>query len=194
MSGVKKALFGSKDKVSSVPAQVYPEWDYQQDMREDLTGVASGLLGGASNYINQGAGLLSQAASGQLSGETAANLQRQATDTYNKQVGSLVNNMALKNLGANSMTQNALAQAGTDATNWVMDNYMQALGQQGQIASGLVSTGNSMLEPAQGLYSQWLQAQMGLSSPAQTAIKKGSSGLLGSALSGWTSGGFKLPS
>lgn len=194
MGGVKKALFGSSDKISSTPAQVYPEWSYQKNIREGLTDTATGLLGNASQYINQGAGLLSSAASGELSGGVKASLKNQAMDLFDKQSGSIANNMAFKNLGSNTMTQNALSQAAGDASDWYMNNYMQALGQQGQLASGLVSAGNSMMEPAQGLYSQWLSAQMGLSSPAQTVVKQGSSGLLGSALSGWASGGFKLPS
>jgi|GEM_PF-6251989 len=186
MGGVKKALFGSKDKISSVGAQVHPEWDYQSQMRQGLTGVANGLLNNASGYINNGAGLLSKAASGQLSEDITTNLQNQAMDLFDKQSGSIAQNMAFNNLGSNTMTQNALTNAANDASDWYMNNYLQALGQQGQLASGLVSAGNSMLQPATGLYNNWLQAQMGLSSPAQTVVNKGSSGLLGSALSGWS--------
>ena len=191
MGGIGKALFGSKDKIKNIAAQVYPEWDYQKAMREGLTGTATGLLDSAPGYINQGAGLLSQAASGQLSGDMANNLKKQAMGLFDQQAGSIANNMAFKNLGSNTMTQNALSKAASDASDWYMDNYLQALGQQGQLASGLASVGNTMLQPAEDLYSRWLQAQLGLSSPAQTAVQKGSSGLLGSALSGWASGGFK---
>ena len=129
MGGVKKALLGSKDKISSQAAQVHPEWGYQADMRQNLTGAATGLLGNASGYINNGAGLLSQAASGQLSGDVTANLQRQAMDLFDKQSGSIANNMAFRNLGSNTMTQNALTNAANDASDWYMNNYLQALGQ-----------------------------------------------------------------
>ncbi|QDR80241.1 hypothetical protein [Sporomusa termitida] len=182
MSGVKKALFGSKDKVKSVSAQVYPETDYQKAMREQLTGTATGLLGSASGLIGQGTDLMSQTASGQLNSEVASNLQSQAMDNYSKQVGSLVNNMALKNLGANSMTQNALAQAGTDANNWIMNNYMTALQNQASNAQGLYGMGYQNMAPATGLYSDWLGFQQALSSPAQTVVQKGNTGLLGSAM------------
>lgn len=182
MSSIGKTLFGSSDKVTSVGAQVYPETAYQKSMREGLTGTATDLLGSAGNYMNQGTDLMSQTAAGELNSTVADNLKRQSLDSYNKQVGSLVNNMALKNLGANSMTQNALAQAGTDATNWYMDNYQSALNQQAQNAQGLFGMGYQSMQPATNLYNNWLGFQQSMSSPAQTAVQQGSSGLFGTAL------------
>lgn len=178
---IGKTLFGSSDKVQSVGAQVYPEADYQKSMREQLTGTATGLLDSASNYINQGTDLMQKTASGQLNGDLASNLKRQSLDNYNNQVGSIANNMAFRNLGSNTMTQNALAQAGTDATNWYMDNYNQALQQQSQNAQNLFNMGYNSMQPATSLYDNWLGFQQSMSSPAQTVVKQGSSGLLGTA-------------
>lgn len=193
MSGIKNAIFGSKDKIKNVSAQVYPEWDYQKDMREDLTGTATNLLGSAGNYINQGANIVSQAANGILPESISSSLQTQAGKLYDKQVGSAANNMAFKNLGSNTMTQNALSDAAISSNDWLQNNILSALGQTAQLGSGLVSTGNTMMQPAEDLYNRWLSAQMGLSSPAQTAVQKGNSGLLGAAVNGWASGGFQMP-
>jgi hypothetical protein len=189
--GFLSGLFGSSPKVKNIAAQIQPETDYEKAMREQLTGVATGLLGSASGLINQGTDLMSQTANGQVNGDVAANLQRLSLDNYNKQVGSIANNMAFRNLGSNSMTQNALAQAGTDANNWVMDNLQSVLNQQGQTAQSLYSMGQGNTSLASGLYDNWLGFRQSMSQPAQTAVTQGSSGLLGSALSGWASGGFK---
>lgn len=191
MSGIKKTLLGSSDKVSSVGAQVYPASQTQTNLQNQLYNTTSGILSGASDHYSTGTGLLSQAASGQLSGDTAANLKNQAMDLFNQQSGSIANNMAFKNLGSNTMTQNALSDAAGDASDWYMNNYLNALQTQGSLGSSLAGLGLSGTQPAQSLYSGLLGQQTALSSPAQTAVKKGSSGLLSSALSGWASGGFK---
>lgn len=193
MSGIGKALFGAKDKMKSVAAQVYPASETQTNLQNSLYDTANGILSGAEGSYNTGTGLLAQAASGQLSGDTAANLQKQAMGLYNQQVGSVANNMAFKNLGSNTMTQNSLSQASADASDWYLNNYLNALQTQGSLGNSLAGLGLSGTQPAQNLYSGLLGQQTALSSPAQTAVQQGSGGLLGSALSGWASGGFKLP-
>lgn len=185
MSGIKKALFGSSDKVSTTPAQLYPASQTQTNLQNQLYDTTSGILNGAADNYNTGTGALALAASGQLSGDTTANLQKQALGNFNQQVGSIANNMAFKNLGSNTMTQNALSQAASDANDWYMDNYLQALQTQGSLGSSLAGLGLSATSPAQSLYSGLLNQQTALSSPAQTTVQKGNSGLLGSALTGW---------
>jgi hypothetical protein len=191
MGGIKKSLFGSKDTVTNTPAQLYPASQTQTDLQKQLYDSSTGILNGAANNYNTGTGLLSQAASGQLSGDTAANLQNQAMDLYDQQVGSVANNMAFNNLGSNTMTQNALSKASSDASDWYMNNYLNALQTQGNLANSLASQGLSGTRPAGSLYSGLLGQQTALSTPAQQTVKKGSGGLFGSALSGWASGGFK---
>lgn len=184
MSGIGKALFGSKDKVSSAPAQLYPESQTQAGLRKELYDTTTGILSGAGNNYNTGTGLLALAASGQLSGDTAANLKKQAMGLFDKQAGSIANNMAFKNLGSNTMTQNALSQTANDASDWYMNNYLQALQTQGSMGSNLASLGLSGISPAQGMWGSLLNQQTALSNPAQTTVRQGSSGLLGSFLGG----------
>lgn len=192
MGGLKKTLFGSSPKIKNIAAQIQPETDYEKATREQLTGVATGLLGSAGGLMSRASDLMAQTADGQLNDEVAENLQRQSLSSYNQQVGSIANNMAFKNLGSNTMTQNALADAGTNATNWYMDNYQSALDQQGQTAQGLYNLGYQSLQPAYNLYDNWLGFRQSMSQPAQTVVKPGSSGLLGAATQAYAAtGGFK---
>ena len=185
MSGVGKALFGSGSKVKTTAASLYPASETQTNLQNSLYDSTSDILSGAADNYSTGTDLLTQAASGQLSGDTAANLKKQAMDLYDSQVGSVASNMALSNLGSNTMTQNALSKASSDASDWYMDNILKALQTQGGLASSLASQGISGTTPASNMYSGLLGQQTSLSSPAQTTVTQGNSGLLGSALSGW---------
>lgn len=192
MSWLSKTLFGSGPKIKNVAAQIQPETDYEKATREQLTGVATGLLGSAGGLMDQASDLMTQTANGQLNGDVATNLQRQSLSNYNQQVGSIANNMAFKNLGGNTMTQNALTDAGTNATNWYMDNYQSALDQQGKAAQSLYNFGYQSLQPASNLYGSWLGFRQSMSQPAQTVVQPGSTGLLQAAAQAYTaSGGFK---
>jgi len=188
MSAVSKALFGSGDTTSTLGATLASPFTGQESLRNGLQNYSQNMLQGAQGTYNQGLNLMNSAASGNLPSAYTDNFNKTLANSMNSSVGSAMNNMAQKGIINSTSMSNAMAGVGQQAANAATSNFNNSVNQLFSIGQNMANLGMSAATPAQNMWSKMFSGQLQLSSPAQTVVHQGSSGLLGGIASGMSSG------
>lgn len=171
------SLFGSGDSTQNIAAQLYPASSEQTGLLNTLNPIYSNLASSGGTSAQQGLGLMNQSSNGQLSDAYAKNLSNYTTNALGTSLNGLANRGILGDGSPLETGMSGVAQG-------VNNQYLNDLQSQYSMGSGLVSGGLSSLSPANSMWTNLLNQQSALSSPAQTIVNQGSSGLFGSALGG----------
>ena len=175
MSAVTDFLFGTDDEVIQRGANVTPVGQISQ-YENQLEGTT---LPGAMQSYNTGMGMLQNLGTGQLPPAFASNFQQSIGKDVNNTVGSAISNLAKRGVVNSSSMTGAMDNIANRVSQASASNY----GNNFQMLSNLA---NRMTIPAYNMQNLFTQGRIGLSEPAQTQVKEGSSGLLG----GLAGGGF----
>ena len=156
----------------------------------EATNSATNTSNGTNN-INQAGTNYQSLMQGKLPASYQQNFQDAIQTGVQGSTGKVLSNAAKSGTLDSSTTSSALNGISQDVADTSAKNYQQNISEQAGLNAGLSNTGQTQANL--GLTQQnGIQSLLNsLLSQSYTNVNEGSSGLLSSALSGWSSGGFK---
>lgn len=194
MSGITDAIFGSSPSVSySNPygTQVNSTSNTLQSLLNQIATNAPSAVSTGTNNLGTAATNATSLANGILPSSYANADQQSINNAVQNSLGKGVANLAASGTLGGTSLSNLTNQIANSASNSMANNFNQNMSTANGLNNSLAGIGSSQAglglnetSGLQGLLNSYL-------SQAQTTVNPGSSGLLGSALGGWASGGFK---